>query len=143
MTSATGDLAAFLDYLQGIPDSKDRIDAFGGAVIERGGAMDLPVPGQNWGPHRVELSLMGVQGTGDDADEALADWIKCARRQAENIALVIAAEELVMRPPRDASARDLSRACEMVRNYPRDGRPEEVNHRARQLATAIDMGQVA
>ena len=48
-------------------------------VLEEGGTI-LPVLGDGWGPHEVEVSLLEVKGNGDTLAAALRTWCKRAAR---------------------------------------------------------------
>lgn len=105
-----GSLPATLGALSAIRDLGQRLRAFTGTIVERGGTIILPpddnTGDSNWGPHLVEFSLHGILGTGLTAEEAMADWLKCAER-------VIAAERAVLTAA--APADDLREACLIVR----------------------------
>lgn len=101
-----GSLPATLGALFAIRDPGQRLRAFTGTIVERGGTIILPPDDSNWGPLLVEFSLLGILGTGLTAEEAMADWLKCAER-------VIAAERTVLIA--DAPADDLRDACLVVR----------------------------
>lgn len=95
MTIIEPGIAAIVARLLATPDTPSRLMLFGAIVGELGGLIQFPAPAGNWGPHVVELSLLGITGAGDTADEALANWIACARRLVENPAAVARAELLL------------------------------------------------
>lgn len=101
-----GSLPATLGALNAIRDPGQRLRAFTGTIVERGGTIVLPPEDSNWGPLFVEFSLLGILGTGLTPEEAMAEWLKCAER-------VILAERTVLTA--DAPADDLRDACLIVR----------------------------
>lgn len=68
--------------MKAITDPKARMDAFTGAIVEAGGTLILPVA-DGWGAGLFEFSLHSVLGRGATAEEALAQWLKCATRVIE------------------------------------------------------------
>lgn len=120
MTILDHGLGTIVARLQAIADTQARLMLFGAAVSELGGTIQIPAPGGNWGPHVVELSLLGIIGAGDTAEEALANWTACARRQAENLAIVARAEAIVNHPAPALGVRDLRNACDTIVQFSRD-----------------------
>lgn len=54
-------------------------DAIEAAIARHGGSL-IPRGRDNWGPHWWQISLLGVEGTGDTFEEAVREWSRCARR---------------------------------------------------------------
>lgn len=106
--SLRGDVAV----LQAIADPQARLNAFTAAIVAQGGTLILPATGDSWGPGRFEFSYRGILATGETPDEALAEWLACARR-------VIAAEVAVT--TLTGSPADLAAACTTVRLRSQDG----------------------
>jgi len=116
------DLAGVHAALAALADPAARIAAFAGEVAARGGSMVLPRPGETWGPHWVELSLMGVLGTGDSGSEALTEWMACAARQVayERCTVPSAAESLLTGDLIDIPFSELLSAARDVRLHSRN-----------------------
>lgn len=104
-----------LDRLTRTPDLRDRLDIFQNAVIEAGGEYLIPRPGDNWGPHAVELSLHGISHTGETEERALAGWITAATRVLRAEAAARRAAEVLTGDMRGIAAEDLRQAAECVR----------------------------
>ena len=75
-------LRCTLAALNAITDPRARMDAFTGAILAEGGTVILPVA-DGWGAGLFEFSLHSVLGRGATAEEALAQWLKCATRVIE------------------------------------------------------------
>jgi hypothetical protein len=50
-----------------------------GAIARHGGSL-IPRGRDNWGPHWWQVSVLGVEGTGETLEEAAREWSRCARR---------------------------------------------------------------
>lgn len=120
MTILDHGLGTIVARLQAIHDPQARLMLFGAAVSELGGCIQFPAPGGNWGPHVVELSLLGITGDGDTAEEALENWTACARRHAESLAATARAEAIVNHPEPGIGIRELRDACDTVVQFSRD-----------------------
>ena len=128
MMIVDGTLPATLACLKAIPDPARRLAAFTGAIVERGGTILLPPDGDHWGPLLVEFSFLGILGTGQTPEEALADWMKCAMRVIE--------AELIVRDA-TAPAADLRDACLLVRTRSQNSAALE---QGRRVQAALAMG---
>lgn len=101
-------------------DPADRPALFEGAVIEAGGDLTLPRAGDDWGPHLVELSLLGIHDAGATLDEALANWTSRATDMMERRRLTGAAEGVVLSGLAGRDGEALRRAAERVRLHSLD-----------------------
>ena len=70
------DHAAELEFL----DPPARVTMARALALETGGSLTVPRPGDSWSSHWAELSLLGVQATGDTPAEAVALWIRAVFR---------------------------------------------------------------
>lgn len=66
-----GDRLALLTDIE-VNDPRDLQDLLDQACADLGGALLRPNP-RGWGPHRWELSVMGILGTGDTVEQAARD----------------------------------------------------------------------
>jgi len=48
-------------------------------AIETGGFYKPAAPGNTWDSQRVEITLHGIFGQGEDLDEAVRNWLRAAR----------------------------------------------------------------
>lgn len=60
-------------------DPAARFEAVEAEVIRTGGTFVLPSL-NHWGPHDVELSLLGIAQNGDTAESAIRHWISTVLR---------------------------------------------------------------
>lgn len=101
-------------------DTADRPALFQGAVIEAGGDLTLPRAGDDWGPHLVEISLLGIHDAGATLEEVLANWTQRAAEQLEHRRLTGAAEDVVLSGLAERDGEALRRAAERVRLHSLD-----------------------
>jgi len=74
-------LARVLPYASALVDMDraQRVTAMR-AWVEASGGVWIDAPTGSWGPHFVELSLMGFAASGSDMPDAIAEWIKAVTR---------------------------------------------------------------
>ena len=123
--SLRGDVA----LLVAMNDRQARLNAFLGAIRRANGFLHLPIDDTSWGPGVVEVSHRGIFASGATAEQAMAEWLACARR-------VIAAEVAVTTVT--GSPDELTAACATVRTRSQDA-PALAAQRRLQAALAMGL----
>lgn len=70
--------AELAEALQSLPNDQ-RIMVMTDACIETGGSLVPPAQGKG-GAHYAEISCLGIYHSGNDVEEAIANWIKAVHR---------------------------------------------------------------
>lgn len=113
-------LRLFLDSLAATSDPDERLDLITNAVLETGGSFLVPKPGDNWGPHVIEISLYGICQQGETVDSAVANWTDCATRAVKGQSAARRADALISGDLSGIPADDLRDAAACVRLYSAD-----------------------
>lgn len=132
-------LRLFLTALHRAESAEARRDLFQNAVLESGGSYAVPRPGDNWGPHVVELQLLGISQTGEDEETAIANWTAAALRQHHAAEAARVAAARLSGDLRGKTATDLARDAECVRLYSVD--PAAIEQAAR-IEAALAQGMI-
>lgn len=115
-------IAIFAAQLATKSDDRDRVELFQNAVIETGGQWLAPETADQPGLDAVEVQLFGIAGHGHSAAEAVDCWAEWAKLAVDRLALVGAAELVVLHQLKDCSDAVLREAARTVRLHSRDRR---------------------